>query len=526
MQNEENQNLKDNRMAKRDGLRGFIGGMNKSGEIQTRDLSKRKNRGAPKSSLTRNTRDQSIRGYLSKLERAGEIVCIEKEVDPQENMGAIQWRAYDEFGKATRFKKIKGFPSWQACSQIFTDRNKWALGLNLTPEEILQAMSKKLKNPIEPELTSGPGSPCKEVIKKGDEASLLDIPAVVQSERDGGAFISAGMAILKDPDTGLRNVSIHRMQVFDAKHSGFILLPRQARRIHEKYLKRGENTPVAVVVGAHPAIFFGSAFTTSFGVDELSVAGGILGEPVRMVRAETVDVEVPADAELILEGEILIGEQRYEGPYGEVPGTYAEAEDAEVFRVTAITHRKDPIYYSLHSGLPTTCAQATTGFGIEIATMEHLSKVEGGMDIHDIRVLPTGGLMLLVIKLTPKVEGQAKTALMAALSGPYLHPKLAIAVDDDIDASDLRQIMWSMTTRVHAERDIGMIHNTRTFALDKISPIAEDGGQFERVGTKWFIDATKPALSHPKKRANFDRAMPKNFSSTNLHDLLPKDVLF
>ena len=131
-------------MAKRDGLRGFIGGMNKSGEIQTRDLSKRKNSSTPKNASVRNTRDQSIRGYLSKLERAGEIIRIEKEVDPQENMGAIQWRVYDEHSKASRFKNIKGYPLWEACSQIFTDRNKWALGVNLTPDEILGAMSKKL----------------------------------------------------------------------------------------------------------------------------------------------------------------------------------------------------------------------------------------------------------------------------------------------------------------------------------------------------------------------------------------------
>jgi len=512
-------------MADNDGLRGFIGGMGRSGEVQTRDLSKRKGAKKRPAAAARNMRDQSLRGYLSRLERAGEILRITKEVDPAENMGALQWKAYDEKGKATYFENIKGHPGWEACSQIFTDRRKWALGLNLTEDELLSAMSKKLQKPIEAEVESNPNAPCKEIVLKGDDASLLDLPVVTQSEHDGGPFIAAGMAILKDPDTGIRNMSIHRMQVYDAHHSGFILLPRQARRIHEKYVAEGKPTPVAVVIGAHPAIFFGSAFTTTFGVDELAVAGGLLGEPVRLVKAETVDIEVPADAEIILEGEILLGEKRFEGPYGEVPGTYAEAEDAEIFRVTAITHRKNPVYYSLHSGVPTTCAQATTGFGIEIATMEHLSKVEGGMDIHDARVIPAGGLMLLVIKMTPKVEGQAKTALMAALSGPYLHPKLAIAVDDDIDASDLRQIMWSMTTRVHAEKDIVMINNTRTFALDKISPVAEGGNQFERVGTKWLIDATKPAISHPEIRANFDRAMPKNFDEVDIANFLPDGAL-
>ena len=508
-------------MKESDGIRGFISDVRNTSDVQKRNLSKTK-----KHELigkVRNIRDQSLRGYLEKLDKSGELLRITKEVNPAENMGAIQWKAYNELGKATYFNNIIGCSEWTACSQILTDRKKWSLGLNLTEDELLTAMSKKLKSPISPLISSNFPCPCKEVIKKDNDASLLDLPVVTQSEKDGGPFIASGMAILKDPDTGIRNMSIHRMQVYDANHSGFILLPRQARIIHEKYKERGKNTPVVVVIGVHPAIFFSAAYTTRFGVDELSLAGGLLGEPVLLTKAETVDIEVPAEAEIILEGELLLGEQRFEGPYGEVPGTYAEAESAEVFRITAITHRKEPIYYSLHSGMPSTCAQATTGLGIEIATMEHLAKVEGGMNIHDVRVVPAGGLMLLVLKITPKFEGQAKTALLASLSGPYLHPKLAIAVDDDIDANDLRQVMWSITTRVHAERDIVTINNTRTFALDKISPTTEEGGQFERLGTKWMIDATKPATSQPKSRADFTRALPKNFESVDIYDFLPID---
>jgi len=119
------------------------------------------------------------------------------------------------------------------------------------------------------------------------------------------------------------------------------------------------------------------------------------------------------------------------------------------------------------------------------------------------------------------VEGQAKTALMAALSGAYLHPKLAIAVDDDIDANDLRQIMWSMTTRVHAERDIVMIPNTRVFALDNVSPVVPGQNSFHRIGTKWLIDATKPAITQVKERERFERAMPRNFDKVDLDEFLP-----
>jgi 2,5-furandicarboxylate decarboxylase 1 len=504
-----------------DGLRGFMRDVNKTGDLDKRDMN---DGGAKKSAPTRNPQDQGIRSYLEKLEKTGEMVRVTKEVDPATNLSAIEWKTYDQHGKATIFDNVKGHPDWQVCSQILTDRKKWAMGVNLTEDEFLEGMLRKVAKPIEPVMQESEGAPCKEVIKIGDEASLFDIPVVSISEDDGGPFIPAGMAIMKDPETGIRNISIHRQQVFDAQTTGFLMLPRQARRISDKYADRNEAMPVAVVIGAHPAIFFGSAFTTTYGVDELSVSGGILGEAIRMVKCETIDVEVPADAEIILEGEVIPGELRHEGPFGEVPGTYAEADQCDVFHLKAITHRRNPVYYALHCGAPITCTQATTGIGIEIATWDHLSKVEGGMDILDIRCHAAAGLMMIVVKLRPKISGQAKTALLAALSGPYLHPKLAIAVDEDIDASDLRQVMWSMTTRVNAADDVTMIPNTRTFALDKVSPVPEGGHQFERMGTKWLIDATMPAVSRMDQRERFARAMPKNFDSVDLEDFLPEDM--
>lgn len=507
------------------GLRGFISDVNKAGNLDARDL-KRKKDEAKRATATRNLFDQSIRGFLEILEHKDELIRIEAEVDPKVNMAAIEWRTYDERGKASLFTNLMGHPGWRVCSQILTDRRKWAMALNLTETELLSALSRKLKTPIEAVVDETGRAPVKEVILKGEDASLDDLPVMMTSEKDGGPFIASGMAIFKDPDTGIRNMSIHRQQVMAKDKTGFVMLPRQARRIYDKYTAKGQPTPVAIVIGAHPAIIFGSGYTTTFGVDELAVAGGLLGDPVRLVKCETIDIEVPADAEIVLEGEVLPNHVEPEGPYGEVPGTYAKAGKAEVFRLKAITRRRDAIYYALHCGAPVTCTQATTGLGIEIATWEHLSKVEGGLDLIDVRCHPAGGMMLVVIKLRPRVEGQAKTALMAALSGPYLHPKLAIAVDDDIDANDLRQVMWSMTTRVHAERDVVMIPNTRVFALDNVSSVAPPGtNPFNRLGTKWLIDATKPAITDLEARDRFERAMPRNYDSVKLEDFLPPGLL-
>ena len=465
--------------------------------------------------------DQSIRTFLANLEQQGEMIRFNKEVDPLANMAAVEWKAYNELGKSSLFTNIKGHEGWQACSQILADRRKWSIGLGIEEGALLETVSARLRAPVGTVAVPRAAAPVKEVVLVGADADLGDVPAMITSEKDGGRFLASGMAIVKDPETGVRNMSIHRQQIMGRDRTGFLMLHRQARRIYDLYCARGEAMPVAMVFGVHPAIFFGSAYTTRFGVDELELSGGLLGEGVRMVDCETIDVEVPAEAELVIEGEVLPGRLEPEGPFGEVPGTYAQQGHAEVFEVKAITRRRDPVFYAIHCGFPVTDTQQTTALGIEIATREHLRNVEGGLDLRDVRCVTAAGLMMLVLKLRPRVEGQAKTALMAALSGPYLHPKLAIAVDEDIDASDLRQVMWSMTTRVHAEKDVTLIPNTRVFPLDNVSPVVEGQDSLHRIGTKWMIDATMPAPTQVEARARFERAIPKNFDSVALEDFLP-----
>lgn len=474
------------------------------------------------SGVNPNQRDQSYRSFLADLEAQGELIRFTKQVDPVRNLSAVEWRAYNELGKASLFTDIAGHPGWTACSQIVADRRKWAIGLGLPEDNFLGRIAERIRRPAKPILVDAADAPVKQVRLIGDEANLLELPAVKVSERDAGRFIPSGITFMKDPETGIGNLSLHRQQVMGKDKTGFVMVPRHARRIYDKYSAMGKPTPVAIVIGVHPAIWFGAGFTTGFGVDELELAGGLLGEGVRTVRCETSDLEVPAEAEIVLEGELVPGNHlEPEGPFGEVTGTYPDPGEAHVFKLKAITRRRDPIYYALHCGFPVTETQATTGLGIEIATSEHLRNVDGGLDLLDVRCLPVFGLMALIVKIRPRVEGQSKTALMAALSGPYQQPKLAIAVDDDIDAADLRQIMWSLTTRVHAERDVILIPGARVFALDNISPLVPGVEAFQRVGTKWMIDATKPAVTMGKARDRFNPAMPANYDGVNLRDFLP-----
>ncbi len=465
--------------------------------------------------------DQSLRGYLQLLELNGELVRIDKPVDPMLNMAAIEWRVYKELKKASLFTNITGHPGWRACSQIFADRRKWAIAMGVEEDRLLETLSSRLTKPIDAVTVSADGAAVKQRRQLGAEVDLLSLPTMLVSERDGGRYIASGIAITRDPETQIRNVSVHRQQVKGKDMTGFVMAARHTRRIYDKYSLRNEAMPVAIVVGAHPAIFFGAAFTTAYGLDELSLAGALLNDPVRLVKCETNDLEVPADAELVIEGEILPNNyMEMEGPFGEVPGTYCAVGESHVMKVKAITMRNDPIFYGIHCGFPETDTQAVTALGIEVATLEHMRRVEGGLDLMDVRCLTVSGLMMIVIKLRPKAAGQAKTALMAALSGPYLHPKIAIAVDDDIDTSDLSQIIWSIATRVHADRDLTLIPNTRVFVLDNVSPIEPGDGSFQRLGTKWLIDATKGPVTRPSERAIFDKAMPPNYDTVRLADFL------
>jgi 2,5-furandicarboxylate decarboxylase 1 len=457
---------------------------------------------------------------LSKLEQQGELIRFTKEVDPLTNMSAIEWKAFNEMGKASLFTNIKGYKNWQACSQIIADRKKWAIGLNLNEYDLLNQMLERMQKRIPAQAING-NTPVKEIIKINNDVNLYDFPTMMTSEKDGGRYFSSGIAIIKDPDTGVRNLSIHRQMITGKDKTGFIMIPRQARQIYEKYCSLGKSMPVAMVYGTHPAIFFASSFTTEFGVDELEIAGALMDDPVRLTKCETIDLEVPAEAEIIIEGEVLPNLTEPEGPFGEVTGTYAGGGKSEVFEVKAITQRKDAIFFALHCGFPVTDAQSTMGLGVEVATKKHLKEVEGGLNLLDVRAVTEAGVMMLIIKMRPRYPGQTKTALMAALSGPYLHPKLAVAVDEDIDANDLRQIAWSMTTRVHAERDVTMIPDTRVFALDNISPTAPGMNNFSRIGTKWMIDATIPVNLSESERRDFEPAFPYNFENVDLGDYLP-----
>ncbi|MBK8065592.1 MAG: UbiD family decarboxylase [Betaproteobacteria bacterium] len=413
---------------------------------------------------------QSLRRYLEILEGEGKLQRIGKRVDVDENISALSYQTYVQRGKGCLFTDIKGFPGWEVASQLVMDRDMWALALGVPESEVVSTLAERLAETVPPQLVAE--GPVQEVVQIGDEVDLMKLPAMWTSDNDPGRYIASGMCVIKDPETGVRNMSVHRAQILGRNTTGYFMLPRQAMRIHQMHQKLGKPMQAAMVIGGHPLIMFAAGFVAPFGTDELAVAGGLLRHPVRLVKCKTIDVEVPADAELVLEGEILPEEIAPEGPFGEVTGTYSKRGTAPVFRVKAITRRKKPVFYAMSCGMAPSDAHSITCAVVEAKLWDHLKGVDGGLlDLADIR--SPGGMSPLVValRMRPRYAGQSRTALMAAAASPYLHPKFLIAVDEDVDAGDSWAVLRALAGRLDPVRGLTKIDKTRVFTLDNGSPL-------------------------------------------------------
>jgi UbiD family decarboxylase len=432
---------------------------------------------------------QSLRHHLEALAAAGRLQVHVAPANVDEDVSALSYLTYVERGKACYFTDLTGFPGWEVASQLVMDRGMWAIALGLPESKVVEAFARRLRQPIAPVMVAE--GPVQEVVETGDAVDLMKIPAMWTSERDPGRYLASGMCIIKDPKTGIRNMSVHRAQVYGSNTTGYYMLPRQAMRIHQMHQELGRPMEAAMVIGGHPLIMFAAGFVAPFGMDELAVAGGLLGEPVRMVKCKTIDIEVPADAELVLEGEILPDEIAPEGPFGEVTGTYSKVGTAPVFRVKAITRRSQPVFYAMSCGMAPSDAHSITCVVVEAKLSEHLKAADGGLvELEDIRC--PGGMspLIVALRMRPRYAGQARTALMAAAASPYLHPKLLVAVDADIDISDPWQVLRALSSRFDAATGLTRIDRTRVFTLDNASPLDPGVNPMHRTGTKALFDAT------------------------------------
>ncbi len=460
---------------------------------------------------------KDMRGWIAQLEAAGELIRVDKPVDPLTQMGALLYQSRE---KALFFEKLPH--GWRSLGQAPANVRHAALAFGATEDTVVPLIARRLGARIAPTLLES--GPVKEVKLGRVDFDLTQLPVHVAGQRDGGPVIGSGLMVTKDPDTGARNVSFHRLQIKGSHKSGVLLYPRHTWKNYVKYQERNLPMPVAIFIGHHPAYYLAAATTAAYGEDEFEIAGAYLGESARLVKCETVDLEVPADAELVLEGHIPPHYREDEGPFSEFQDYYITGTGKNpIVEYQYMTRRRDAIFKNLQNGSEMEGC-VFHKLPMSATLYRRLKDVGGGPNIHNVMALP--GIFGVVVQMTPRAYGEAKNLLLAALSGEYQHPKVAIAVDADVDIFNHSELLWALATRVNPERDVLVIPGTHNHAMDASLPElgAPGTGLWQRLGSKMLIDATIPPPADATARAMFERIRPRS-PELRLEDFAAQDSL-
>lgn len=376
-----------------------------------------------------------------------------------------------------KVERPQGFDMPIVCN-VFGDPQRAAGSVGTTPEGFARRWLDAEQRPVAPVVVAD--GPVHEVVHVGAGVDVMRIPAVRHFAADAGRYLPSGVQVAKDPDTGVRNLSYARMQLKGRDRMAVSLHSRAhlwdyQRRAEE----RGEPLELAVVVGPHPAVYLAAGCKLGIEVDEYDLAGGLLGQPVELVRCVSIDAEVPANAELVVEGRILPGAREDEGPFGEYTGYSTSRSTRNAFEVTAITHRRDAMFVDIVPG-----ASAEHLFLCRVSKEAHvLNSLRAAVPtVRALHIPQSGTLYHAYLSMQQTAQGQARQALMLLFGlDPYV--KLAVAVDEDVDVFDEREVWWAVATRVQAERDVFVV--PRVFC-NRLDPSAVGG-----MSSKMAIDATR-----------------------------------
>ena len=437
---------------------------------------------------------KDLRTYLAQLEQLmpEDIVHVEREINPKFEITAVTQHLENE-GKFPliifdKVKNLKGeLSDFKVLTNLFGTRQKVAVALDLQPDqwrmETSLAFAERATQRFKPVVVSRQEAPVKEVIYTGEDVDLLKLPVVTHHEMDGFPYL-VDAVIAADPETGVAyNSSHHRQLIRDKNTMGIWMSPRHLWNYHQRAAKLGKPLPFAHVHGHHPGFFLGSEVLAGMEEDEYEIIGGIIGEPLRLVPSETFGerLMVPADAEIVIEGEMLPDLRDAEGPFGEFTGYYGPQRWGPVCRVTAITHRKDPIYVNILVGHPDTSILG--GIPKEASVYNEVRKVVPTVKaVH----FPISGTCRFNanIALEQLVDGEANVAAMAAFPW-HDELKTVFVVDDDVDIYSDREVLWALATRVQPDMDLNIISNVRGGSLDPSSIRHANG-------SKLIINATRP----------------------------------
>jgi 4-hydroxy-3-polyprenylbenzoate decarboxylase len=444
---------------------------------------------------------RDLRDFIAALEEHGELARIALEVDPILEMTEFADRAVKQGGPALLFENPRG-SRVPVLINAFASLRRMELALEVSSlEEIAGRLSELLaleapqgilgKLKMLPRLAevgsffprTVSGGPCKEVIRR-DDFSLLDFPILKCWPQDGGRFITLPLVFTKNPETGKRNCGMYRMQVFDERTTGMHWQTHKHGAEHYRRLAAlgGRRMDLAVAIGADPATMFSAVLPLPPDFDEMIFSGFLRGAPVEMVKCETSELEVPAHAEIVLEGYVEMGELRREGPFGDHTGFYSLEDDYPVFHLTCITHRQDPIYAATVVG-PPPMEDFYLGKAIERIFLP-LMKLQLP-EIRDVSMPPEGVFHnLVLVAIRKSYPGHARKVMHALWGmGQAMFTKCIVVVDEDVDVQNVREVAWKALNHIDPERDIEFSFGPAD-SLDHAS-------RLPNYGSKMGVDATR-----------------------------------
>ena len=440
---------------------------------------------------------KDLSAFIDRLEEEmpEEIIKIKKEVDPKFEISAILKRLedLDKYPAVIfeRVKNVKGTRSeFKLVTNLFATRKKCAVALDLPGgrwrNEVTLEYAKRQKNLIRPEIVDRKEAPVKQVIRTGGEMDIRDLPVVTHHEMDGQPYFTTAVVAANPNNSSIYNVSHHRMLVKGKDITGIYMSPRHLWNYYIRAEKEGKPLPIAQVVGHHPAFYLGAEKLLGEGgisIDEYEVIGGLLNESLRLVPSETYGkrLMVPADAEIIVEGEILPELREAEGPFGEFPGYYGPQRWCPIVKIKAITHRKRAIYQNIFIGH----ADAALLGGIPKEAGVY-SQAKAAVPTTVAVNFPQSGCCRFhcYISIDKKVQGEGRVAALAAFP-LFDEVKHVVVVDSDIDVFNEKEVLWAIATRVQADEALDIIRHSRGGTLDPSQT-------HKTEGSKLIVDATKP----------------------------------
>jgi 4-hydroxy-3-polyprenylbenzoate decarboxylase len=445
--------------------------------------------------------------FIRALEKAGELKRIPFEVDPHLEITGFADRSVKSGGPALLFEKPKG-SAVPLLINAFASMKRMQLALEVDSIDeiaarISQFLEMRMPEGIIGKLKMLPmlaevgaffpkmvkDGPCKEVIRRND-FTLDDFPILHCWPQDAGRFITLPMVFSKNPETGKRNCGCYRMQVFDHRTTGMHWQTHKQGAEHYRRMlaaqhsvpNAGKRMDIAVAIGADPATMYSAILPLPPDIDEMMVAGFLRSKPVEMVKCETVDIEVPANAEIVLEGYVELGELRREGPFGDHTGFYSLDDDYPVFHIECITHRKNPVYATTIVG-PPPMEDFYMGKVIERIFLPLMR-----MQLPEVRdmAMPAEGVFhnLILVSIRKSYPGHARKVMHAIWGlGQAMFSKVIVVVDEDVDVQNFSEVAWKALNNIDPERDIQFVMGP-VDSLDHASRLAN-------YGSKMGIDATR-----------------------------------